>query len=174
MPLELNISKLDAARRQLETAIRLYFSEADPISIHTLTAAAYNVIHDVNESRGGKPMFVKRTDIIKPEHVKEFRAKINEAENFFKHGDRDADGTLRFKPAVTEYLMFDACLRYCNLTAEIIPLFSVLVKWFELSHPNLFNLTAEEEAFYKRFGEAKPGRQEFLSIALPIESQLKK
>jgi hypothetical protein len=31
---ELQVSKLDAARRQVETAIRLYFAEADPVSIH--------------------------------------------------------------------------------------------------------------------------------------------
>ena len=30
------VTKLDAARRQLRTAIRLWFQEADPVSIHTL------------------------------------------------------------------------------------------------------------------------------------------
>jgi hypothetical protein len=32
---EFKVSKLDAAKRQLETAIRLYFSDGDPVSIHT-------------------------------------------------------------------------------------------------------------------------------------------
>jgi hypothetical protein len=36
------ITKLDAARRQLETAIKLYFDEGDPGSIQTLCSAAYN------------------------------------------------------------------------------------------------------------------------------------
>jgi hypothetical protein len=40
---KLKISKLDAAKRQLEVAIRLYFYFGDPVAIHTLTAAAYNI-----------------------------------------------------------------------------------------------------------------------------------
>lgn len=33
-------SKLGCARRQLQTAVRLYFNDADPISIHTLACAS--------------------------------------------------------------------------------------------------------------------------------------
>lgn len=34
----LRLGKLEAARRQLETAIRLYFEHGDEVSIHTLAA----------------------------------------------------------------------------------------------------------------------------------------
>jgi hypothetical protein len=34
------ISKLDAAERQIDTAIRLYFEDGDLVSIHKLSAAA--------------------------------------------------------------------------------------------------------------------------------------
>jgi hypothetical protein len=50
------VSKLDAARRQLETAVRLYFCEGDPVSMHTLTSAAYQVLSDINRAQGGRPM----------------------------------------------------------------------------------------------------------------------
>jgi hypothetical protein len=43
----LTISKLDAAKRQLETVIRLYFSNGDPVAIHTLTGAAHTVVRDI-------------------------------------------------------------------------------------------------------------------------------
>jgi hypothetical protein len=43
-PTELHISKLDAAKRQLEVAIRLYFAWGDPVAIHTLAAAAINLL----------------------------------------------------------------------------------------------------------------------------------
>ena len=36
---KLHVTKLDAARRQLETAITLWFHDGDPVSIHTLAAA---------------------------------------------------------------------------------------------------------------------------------------
>lgn len=56
---EFRVAKLDAAKRQLETAIRLYFASADPVSIHTLTAAAYQLLLDLNKKAGGEPMFMK-------------------------------------------------------------------------------------------------------------------
>ncbi len=54
----LEISKLDAAKRQLDTAIRLYFCDGDPVSIHTLAAASYNILRDVTEQIG--PLFTLR------------------------------------------------------------------------------------------------------------------
>lgn len=42
---KLTITKLDAARRQLHTAIVLWFNDGDPISTHTLASAAYEVVH---------------------------------------------------------------------------------------------------------------------------------
>ena len=38
------ISKLDAAKRQLEMAIKLYFNDDDPISIHTLASASEEIL----------------------------------------------------------------------------------------------------------------------------------
>jgi hypothetical protein len=38
------VTKVDAARRQISTAIRLFFGRRDTISIHTLVAAALKVI----------------------------------------------------------------------------------------------------------------------------------
>ena len=49
----MQLSKLEAARRQLETAIKLYFEYGDEVSIHALAAAAYSLIRDINEHRGG-------------------------------------------------------------------------------------------------------------------------
>jgi hypothetical protein len=49
------LGKLEAARRQLETAIKLYFADGDEVSIHTLTGAAYPLIRDINEHRLGEP-----------------------------------------------------------------------------------------------------------------------
>ena len=52
----MQLSKLEAARRQLETAIKLYFADGDDVSIHSLVAAAYALLRDINEYRGGEPM----------------------------------------------------------------------------------------------------------------------
>ena len=87
-------SKLEAARRQLDTAIRLHFSDADVVSIHTLAATAYNIINDVSNKRGAAAMLVKGTliDDARVEVREKLRSEFNKAENFFKHADRDPDG----------------------------------------------------------------------------------
>ena len=85
MDKKLKISKLDAAKRQIETAIRLYFGMGDPVSTHTLISAAYNVIRDINKKRGGKKLIMKDgfMEYIKEGHEREVWQLINKAENFF-------------------------------------------------------------------------------------------
>lgn len=47
------ISKIDGARRQLDTAIDLYFDDADSLSVHTLAFAAFKVLFDLYPHRCG-------------------------------------------------------------------------------------------------------------------------
>ena len=47
---KLAITKLDAARRQLETAITLWFHDADPVSVHTLVMAAHGFLKHLARS----------------------------------------------------------------------------------------------------------------------------
>ena|SRR5436305_13488939 len=79
----LKISKLDAARRQLETAILLYFNEADPVSIHTLAAASHEILRDLS-LHIDSPMLLERSFESLPE---ELRSRIHNAmrlpQNFF-------------------------------------------------------------------------------------------
>ena len=132
----LQIAKLDAAKRQLETAIRLYFHEADPVSIHTLTAAGYELIKDLNKHWGGDPMWTKEmlpNQWAKPEYRAELLQSLNEAENFFKHADKDHDQLLDFNPRQTELLLLDACEKYHVMTGERSPLFLVYRMWAYLT-----------------------------------------
>lgn len=142
MQKKLSVSKLDAAKRQLETAIRLYFSDADPVSIHTLSAAAYTILRDLGKNTGSDPMIIKQILLkyIIPGKENLFLNKINEAENFFKHADKDHASTLKFDTSLSEFFIFDAIGQYYKLTGEDMPLFKLFRSWFVNSHPNLFNL----------------------------------
>jgi hypothetical protein len=101
----MKISKTDAAQRQLDTAIELYFAESDPVAIHTLTAAAYELIRALRERKG---LADEITDSIIPGREAEFRQLWNQAQNFFKHADRDGDAVLEFDPAFTELRLYVA------------------------------------------------------------------
>jgi hypothetical protein len=167
----LTISKLDAAKRQLEAAIRLYFSNGDPVPIHTLTAAAYNVTRDIGTRRGARPMLVKGRvlDRIKPEFRDKAGAKLNEAENFFKHGGPNPDGNLHFDPAISEVMILDACLQYTMLAGEEPPLFAIYRWWFVANHRDLVNLAEGEglPSIVNFPALIQMGRASYFDVVLP-------
>lgn len=46
------VKKLEA-KRQLHTAITLWFADKDQVSVHTLACAAYQIVHDINRNKKG-------------------------------------------------------------------------------------------------------------------------
>src|SRR3990172_667546 len=87
----LRIRKLDAAAGQLDTAIKLYFQVGDPVAVHTLTCAAFNVLRDINAYNGFEPTYIKDKflNCYNEEQRKEIRNVIYKPENFFKHANKD-------------------------------------------------------------------------------------
>lgn len=151
MEKSITISKLDAAKRQLEIFIRLYFNSGDPVAMHTLAAAAFGIIRDLNQKRGGSPTLHETIfENVKPEHHKLFREKLSEAQNFFKHADRDHEATLEFNPDSTEFVAMDACFKYTELTGELPPLFHIFRGWMMMTHQNIFTFPKEDRHQFER------------------------
>src|SRR6266478_5939088 len=75
----LKLKKLDAAQRQLRTAITLWFHDGDPVAIHALAFAAYEVIHTVSKKRNPyRRDLLFDTLLIKDEYRKDFCIKLKE------------------------------------------------------------------------------------------------
>jgi len=85
------VSKIDAASSQLDTAIALWFHDQDPVSVHTLAAAAYQITHDIKRHRGIDHDLLYDSRMVKDEYRKEWMTAMKKAQNFFKHADRDPD-----------------------------------------------------------------------------------
>ena len=133
-----NVSKTDAAKRQLETAIRLWFFSQDPISVHTLAAAAHQVLHDLGAARG-TPTILRGLGAIPDKYKERVYKAVSSYENFFKHGTRDPNKILNFNPDVTEAFLLDSVIMYMNLTNEDVPMLSIFKAWMFLKHPQFFN-----------------------------------
>jgi hypothetical protein len=131
------VTKLDAARRQLETAITLWFHEFDPVSVHTLTCAAYQLLYDINIKTGGPPM-MPDSPHIRPERINEWRQILRSAQNFFKHADQDPKGTFFFAPQATQAILLEACERYQMQSHEDRPLMRLFVFWLGVHEPRFF------------------------------------
>jgi hypothetical protein len=122
----LELTKLDAARRQLHTAIALWFTNGDPVSIHTLAAAAYEIIHIVTKKRmPTRQRLLFDSLSFTDDERKPINNKLRSFANFFKHADKDADAILRFNPSISEGFI----------------VYSVLGVWTYDTVPNFFETT---------------------------------
>jgi hypothetical protein len=103
------VTKLDVGRRQLKTAIRLWFQDADPVPVHTLAYAAYEIIHVLSKKHDPyRDTLIFDADMIKEEYLRDWNKKIRESANFFKHADRDAEDSLEFMPSLTVLFIMGA------------------------------------------------------------------
>jgi hypothetical protein len=130
------VSKLDAARRQLREAILLYFERRDAVAIHTLASAAHQVLADLGERKGGAGI-LKNPKYIRPEKKEELLRILNEAQNFFKHADRDPDTTFEFRVASTPLFLFDAVEMWGELTGSFFREALVYRIWYFFAHPQI-------------------------------------
>src|SRR5579862_9769286 len=95
------VTKLDAAKRQLRAAITLWFTGGDPVAIHTLAAAAHEIVHTLFRRKGLSGLLFD-SPRIRDDKRAEFARAAKAAATFFKHAQRDPDGTLEFNPAMND------------------------------------------------------------------------
>jgi hypothetical protein len=130
------ISKLDSARRQLETAIKLFFANGDFVSIHALSYAAYTITRSLCDQTRNPESFTKwmHDNVSKSQHDELTRC-VSEAGNFFKHADRDPKVILEYIPDQYEIFLIFAVKQYEAITHEVTQPMSVFKVWYLLHHP---------------------------------------
>ena len=166
------VSKLDVARRQLETAIKLFFYDGDFVSLHTLAAAAFNVLNDLSRQAGEDKKSI-RDELL--HHVREDKRKVfldqlRKTENFMKHADRDPDETHSFDPGLSTFFLIDAVRCYWKITGEHTLVTEAYFLWFMTEHPDVFVLAEEYRAMLSVGSNLLQGipKNTFLEALLPV------
>jgi hypothetical protein len=142
----LKISKLDAARRQLRTAITLWFSDGDAVAIHALALASYEILHAVSKKRNPSRMkLVFDSDFIPEEFRRDVNITLKKSANFFKHADRDPEAIIEFNPAMSECFIIFAisALQLCgesNGDEE-----NAFLLWIHIHKPRLLTGAGEKQ-----------------------------
>jgi hypothetical protein len=131
-----SLTKLDVARRQLDTALELWFGDRDPVSVHTLAMAAYEVIDTLNKLGGDNSRLLFNSDMIKDEYRRLWVDTLRKDANFFKHADRDHDATLDFAPATNDFLFMFAILGLSLLHIKPSRLQSAFMFWLMINRPS--------------------------------------
>jgi hypothetical protein len=133
----LKICKLEAARRQLEAAIILWFNGGDPVAIHTLAFAAYEIVHTISKKRDPqRRKLLFDSSAIVDQHRSEFNIWIKSHANFFKHGNRDGEAVIYFQPALSELFILYAIfgLELCGQSRSTAQ--SAFVWWISIHKPH--------------------------------------
>jgi hypothetical protein len=144
---KLEISKLEAAKRQLVTAVRLYFDYGDEVSIHTLAAASRNILVNLCEHRGiAHPIILDNLlqDFVMLVHHQAFRVKYREGENFLKHADRDPNDVLSFNPELTSFLILEGVEIFSVLSVDQVEDFHLYRGWWLLHNQSCLKASPKE------------------------------
>ena len=139
------LTKFDVAERQLNQAIRLFFSRGDEVSIHTLAEASAQVLYDTRAQHGGGDSLIRDSDRIRPERRKEWLSYAHKSKNFFKHADRDPGEAHEFKDIFNHFSLLDAVNLYLTAKKSWTPETLLYFGWFSLSYPDL--LKKDDHAF---------------------------
>jgi len=129
--MESGITKLEAAQRQLVTAIELFFRNGDPVSIHSLATNAWEVIDAICMKEGINSISNDtREHIVCSKDLKKDYIN-NPFRNFFKHADRDVDSVLTgFSDDQNDSIIFLGVEDYIRLK-KVSPIeFQVYQLWY--------------------------------------------
>jgi hypothetical protein len=138
---------MEAVQRQLRTAVVLFFEHGDDISVHTLVAAARQILIDLLLHEGTETLLAQsRRRLFDEEGQKQLHIAIGAAENFFKHADWDSKGSLEFDPKQTHFLLVECADAYRTLTGRHLRELLAFLSWFALEYPNLLRPGPLKEA----------------------------
>lgn len=111
------ITKLEAANRQLCTAIDLFFSDGDAVAVHTLACAA----REIYEKHCRKAELGRMFDFVRdgnPHYAeKDLWNLLNLARNFFKHPGDSLDDRVEFDDSLNDFQILAAatdCATLCS------------------------------------------------------------
>jgi hypothetical protein len=134
----IKITKLDAARRQLKTAIRMWFADDDPVSIYALTYAAHEVLHTLHRGGGAKHGLVFDSSALNEAAQTSVTTGIRRWGNFFKHAKKDPNKEISFRPAITDLLLLASTDALRLLTKEVGAEEAAYTSWFAAKDPDAF------------------------------------
>jgi len=165
------ITKLEAAQRQLVTAVELFFRDADPVSVFTLATNAWEVIDTLCTKERVKSISNETREHITTGHDLK-RDFINAPHrNFFKHADRDPGGVLEgFSDSENDHIIFLAVEDYIRLNKKSPVEFQVFQLWYlsintdKVAHESLADILAATEEIFPSIKKQERSEQKSMAV----------
>ncbi|MBI2471132.1 MAG: hypothetical protein HYV59_07805 [Planctomycetes bacterium] len=135
---KIEINKFEASQRQIDAAIRMLFSNEDPVAIHTLAMASFQVLQDLAAKRSDCSIDKMTKSIIKPGKEKELRKILHSLSNFLKHADRDPEAVINnVDEEANDFVLLFSCFYYRDLGQQLTSEMTTLLSWSYIWHPDL-------------------------------------
>lgn len=144
-----SLTKFEVAARQLQTAIRLFFNNEDPVSVHTLACAS----REIFEKSSGKLTKRKALDglatIVPALLNPNIFSILNIKRNFFKHVQDNPFETIEFSDTENDLHLFMASHDCVNLMRPRQPIEAEgYLLWYLMKSTDLsFEDASLEESF---------------------------
>ena len=151
--MKIQLTKFEAATRQLNAAIHFLFEGRDSVPVYTLANAAGRILSDLVEHQAPGQSWRSNTVKSMPDvPAKEIYAIINRTPNFLKHADQDPNGIEIFEDEEIDDFIYMATLE-CGemLNRELSIEMQAFQVWYMAAHP-------------ERIGEHDPLVRDALSI----------
>lgn len=131
------LTKLDVARRQLVTAIRLHFSDRDSVSVFSLATNAQEVLSTLCAKRSVRSF---RECLARPNGMSDEQVQkklINPIRNFFKHANNDHDASSEdFSDCDCDHVILIACIDILELEGKSPVEAQTFLTWYAGVYPD--------------------------------------
>ena len=136
-PRLLKLSKIEAAKHQIESAVWLWFVDANIVSVHTLTAAAHRLLVEL-AALWETPAWPCTSDYYLEHPEKKRRKRPQDPTSFFQEAKKNEH--CEISQQWTELYLFDAIMAYSNLAEKRAGsiLMSTFVLRFGVERQDLF------------------------------------
>lgn len=118
-------SKLEVVAQHLDTAIKLFFEDVSPISIHTLVMSSLEITKNILDSQGRLSEhsleFAKKKNFSHQNRdVSEWYDFIKGPYNFTKNSDKDHGGSIEWSDTINDFLILYAIEDIITLNKSLV------------------------------------------------------
>lgn len=153
----IQVNAIEAAQRQIDSAIRMTFDGEDPIAIEALTAATHRLIRDDQQSRGDVDAHLRLGDWISPVHAARFWRHFSAAAEFLKQPGWNPETVFDLEEETNDFLIVFAARWFQGLGYTASREMRVFATWYVACNPGILRaeampdmpLTAQLEAMSK-------------------------
>jgi hypothetical protein len=131
-------SKIAAARRQLDAAIRMFFVPEDSLAVQAVTSAAERILRDLAEHSAKSSIHEIVELYVRKGMEKQFWACFNESGSALKEANTEPGVIFEFDELSNGMGIFSCCLYYQRLGLPLTPDMRGFIWWYSLMNPELF------------------------------------